>query len=107
MDDTLTSWFSSIRVGCFDFEGESDLQKSIAWFDLFVKNINSSYLLLEFHLYLTDAYVAEQTQIINSDYYDTLGYIIPSLVRSRNTNGAKRSLMNGFLRWGNARRVMP
>lgn len=91
MDDTLTSWFSSIRVGRFDFEGTSVLQNHISWFDVFAKNINSSYLSLEFHLYFTDAYTKEQTQIINGDYSYATGHISSSFNRNKKISGGKRS----------------
>lgn len=68
MDDTLTSWFNSIDVGRFDFDGEGKLKNQISHFDLYIKNINTSYLAVEFHLYPTERFRDELEKIINDDY---------------------------------------
>lgn len=91
MDDTLTSWYDWIDVGRFDFERGGTLKQDISYFDVYVKNINSSYLSIEFHLYLSENFQREQAQIINNNYVNTKGYIKPSFQRSGKISGGKRT----------------
>ncbi len=91
MDDTLTSWYDWIDIGRFDFEKDSTLNQAISYFDVYIKNVNSSYLSMEYHLYLADNYQREQIQIINNDYVNIRGYIIPGFTQNRKISGGKRS----------------
>lgn len=91
MDDTLTSWYNCIDIGRFDFERDSTLRKSISYFDVYIKNINSSYLSMEFHLYFTENYQREQVQIINNDYMNMKGYIMPNFIQNGKISGGRRA----------------
>ena len=42
MDDTLTSWYNSVNIGTLDFETDSNLSEYISYFDMHIKNINTS-----------------------------------------------------------------
>lgn len=91
MDDTLTSWYNWIDIGRFDFERDSTLNQAISYFDVHIKNINSSYLSMEFHVYITDNYQREQIHIINNDYVNFKGYIVPGFTQTRKISGGKRT----------------
>ena len=91
MDDTLTSWYNCIDIGRFDFESDSTLNQAISYFDVYIKNTNSSYLSIEFHLYLSDNYQREQIQIINNNYVNIKGYIVPGFTQNRKISGGKRT----------------
>lgn len=91
MDDTLTSWYDWVDIGRFDFERDSTLNQAISYFDVYIKNINSSYLSMEFHLYLADNYQKKQIQIINNDYVNIKGYVMPGFTQNRRISGGKRT----------------
>lgn len=91
MDDTLGTWYNSIRVGRCDFENDSKLKQLISYFDVHIRNVNSSYLALEFHLYLTDNYRNKQMNIINNDYKNVRGYVQSSFTANSRTNGGKKT----------------
>ena len=91
MDDTLTSWYDWIDVGRFDFERDNNLSQFISYFDVYVKNINSSYLSIEFHIYFTDDYQKEQIETINKDYVNIKGYIMPGFMWNRKISGGRRT----------------
>lgn len=91
MDDTLTSWYDQINVGRFDFESNSALDPFISYFDVHIKNINSSYLSLEFHLYLADCFKNTQTELINNNYSDDKGHIQSGFIHNSKKSGGKRS----------------
>lgn len=89
MDAVLLSGYDSCKCGIFDFRGES-LESSIDYFTLQVKNINSSYLSVEFRVFLTKAKMDELQTIINKDYHDHRGYAHKTL-SSRKNGGAYSS----------------
>ena len=83
MDSVLLSGYDSCKCGIFDFRGES-LESSIDYFTLQVKNINSSYLSVEFGVFLTKAKMNELQTIINKDYHDHRGYAYKTLSSKKN-----------------------
>lgn len=91
MDDTRTSWYNCIDIGRFDFERDSSLNQAISYFDVYIKNVNSSYLSIEFHLYLAGDYQRDQIQIINNNYLNIKGYIVPGFTQNRKVSGGKRT----------------
>ncbi len=91
MDDTLTSWYDWIDIGRFDFEEDKIIKQQISYFDVYIKNINSSYLSVEFHLYVTDNCIKEQAHIIDNNYVKTEGYIIPGFTHNHKISGGKRT----------------
>ena len=91
MDDTLTSWYDCIDIGRFDFERDNTLNQDIPYFDVYIKNTNSSYLSIEFHLYLGDIFQRDLIQIINSNYINLKGYIVPGFMQNRKISGGKRT----------------
>jgi hypothetical protein len=91
MDDTLTSWYDWIDIGRFDFEKDRIIKQQISYFDVYIKNINSSYLSMEFHLYITDNYRKEQSRIIDNNYVNIEGYIMPGFTQNHRISGGKRT----------------
>lgn len=86
MDSTLLSWYNRIKCGVFDFRGEP-LEDVIDYYTVNISNINSSFLSLEFCIYLTKETQEELNKIINSDYHDSRGYI-QKVVSSPKSGGA-------------------
>jgi len=91
MDDTLTAWHDWINVGVFDFEEENLLKNSISYFEIYIRNINSSHLAIETYLHFSEGFLAKQISIINNDYKDKTGHVYPALMRSRKASGGKQS----------------
>ena len=91
MDDTLTLWYDQIGVGRFDFESNNSLNTAISYFDVYIKNINSSYLSIEFHLYLSDGFKKMQTELINNNYSDDKGHIQSGFTNNSKKSGGKRA----------------
>ena len=83
MDSSLLSWYDSCKCGVFDFRGEQ-LESSIDYFSVQIKNINSSYLSLEFRIFLTKGKMKELERIINEDYHDPRGYAQKTLTSPKN-----------------------
>lgn len=90
MDSALLSWYEEVRCGIFEFKGLS-LESSIDHFVLSIKNMNSSYLELEFCIHLTDQKQQELYEIINSNYREERGYAHSSLTSRSNSGGAFES----------------
>lgn len=95
MDDTLTSWYNSVNIGTLDFETDSNLSEYISYFDMHIKNINTSYLSLEFYIYPTENFQKELIEIINNDYEFIEGHVIQHLVRNTKASGGKKTYSIG------------
>lgn len=91
MDDTLTTWHDWINVGIFDFEEDNLLKNFISYFDIYIRNINSSHLAIETHLHFSDSFLEKQIEIINNDYKDKAGHVYPALMRNQKVSGGKQS----------------
>ena len=72
MDSDLLAWHSWIDCGLFDFRG-SKIQKSIDYFSVNVRVVNSSFLSLEFSVFLTEEKKKELEEIISKDYRENRG----------------------------------
>lgn len=91
MDDTLTAWHDWINVGIFDFEEDNSLKDSISYFNIYIRNINSSHLAIETHLHFADSFLEKQISIINNDYKDKTGHVYPALLKNQKVSGGKQS----------------
>lgn len=83
MDSTLLSWYDGFRCGIFDFRGEK-LENAIDYYSVSIKNLNASYLCVEFSIVLTEAKQKELQEMIRSDYHDRRGYAKSTLVSPKN-----------------------
>lgn len=90
MDNTLNSWYNSVRAGRFDFENNRHLKRLISYFDVFIKNVNSSYLLLEFCIYPSKEFVRLLRNIIDNNFEDKHGYISYSFIQKGKISGGKQ-----------------
>lgn len=86
MDSTLLSWYDGLDCGLFDFRNSMSCD-SIDYFGMTVRNINSSYLSLEFTIHLSDKKKRELDQLIASNYEEPRGYI-NKMLTSRKEGGA-------------------
>jgi hypothetical protein len=86
MDSTLLRWRDRINCGVFDFQKEK-LADIIDYFTLNIRNINSSYLSLEFQIFITEKKRKELDQFLAVDYHNARGYINKALA-SRKEGGA-------------------
>lgn len=89
MDDTQTWWYDGIEIGRFDFETKKNLKDIISYFDLYVRNINSSYLAIEVHIYFSDNFIKKINQVIDSDIDKPKTYITYSFKHSKKKSGGK------------------
>lgn len=93
MDPVLGTWYSNTQIGRFDFRNHKVLNRYIDYFDVYIRNVNSSYLGVEFHIFLCDRFVKKQISLINSNYSEKRGYITQSLTqRARRKNGLKKKM---------------
>lgn len=91
MDSSLSSGYSWIDVGRFDFEKDNLLKQYISYFDIYVRDINSSYLAIETHIYFTENFCKRQIDIINNDYQDMTGHVTPALMNNQKVSGSKQT----------------
>lgn len=87
MDSTLLSWYEEVKCGVFDFKGTS-LESLVDYFTVSIKNVNSSYLGLEFSICLTEQKRQELDNIINRNYWDERGYARSTLTLKSSGSGA-------------------
>lgn len=87
MDATLLSFYEEVKCGAFDFKG-LPLEKTIDYYTLSVKNMNSSFLELEFVIHLTENKRNELGEIIKQNYRDRRGYITQTMTSKRNGGGS-------------------
>lgn len=85
MDSTLLSWYNTVNCGLFEFKNHP-LEKSIDYFYLKIRNVNSGYLALEFNIYLKK--IEELTELIECNYNDRRGYIFSTLTGKSKETGA-------------------
>ena len=89
MDDTQNWWYDGLDVGRFDFETNKRLKENISYFDLHIKNINSSYLAIEAHIYFSECYEQVLNKIITSDVEKPKTYITYAFSRTKKQSGGK------------------
>lgn len=90
MDDALTERYSWIHVGIFDFEEDHSLKDLISYFNIYIRNINSSYLVIETHLHFSSNFLKKQIDIINNDYKNKTGHVYPALMKNQKVSGGKQ-----------------
>lgn len=85
MDATLLSWYNTVDCGLFELKNHP-LEKSIDYFGIKIRNVNSGYLALEFHIHLKK--IEELTELIECNYNDRKGYIFSTLTGKSKETGA-------------------
>lgn len=76
MDSVLERYYNTVQCGIFDFS-KTGKKSIIEYFSVDVKNINSSYLSVEFVLFLSKEESQSLNMIIDNDYKDKKGYAQP------------------------------
>lgn len=94
MDPTLTSWYEGLKCGVFEFHGKR-LRETIDYYSVSIRNINTSFLSLEFRIHITDEKKRELENLINTNYHDKKGFMIKSLSYKKN-GGARESYSHSF-----------
>lgn len=89
MDSSLSVETSWTRLGRFDFSNSKKLSNLVEYFDIYIRNFNSSYITIEFHIFLAERYIHKQENIINNNYQAAHGFIISSFATNKSKNGAK------------------
>lgn len=87
MDTSLLLWYQEVNCGAFDFQG-LPFSSTIDYFTVTIKNVNSSFLGLEFSLSISKQKLQELNDIINSNFHDSRGYAQPSLTVKSEKSGA-------------------
>ena len=95
MDNTSNRIYSTIKVGIFDFKTNHKLSKYISYIEMYIRNINSSYLSIEVHIYFTDYYLQEIKKIINNDVTENKKYIMSSFLKNKKSRGGRHSFAPG------------
>ena len=90
MDNILGYWYNSVSADRFDFENNRQLKHLISYFDIVIKNVNSSYLLIEFYIYPSEEFVNSLRHIIDNDFEDKRGYVIHTFTRKGKMCGGKQ-----------------
>lgn len=78
MDSTLLSWFTNLKCGVFEFHGKR-IHEVIDFFTINIRNVNTSFLSVEFSIYITAEKSRELNEIICEDYHHMRGYAFKSL----------------------------
>lgn len=92
MDDTFTSWSTFVDCGRFDFSRNKKLSQYIDYFDIYIKNFNTSYLAVEIHIYLAEDIKNKLIEIINNDYKHERGFAINCFSHNSKKSGGKKSV---------------
>lgn len=85
MDASLLSWYNTVDCGVFELKNHP-LEKSIDYFTLKIRNVNSGYLALEFQIHLKK--IEKLTELIECNYNDRKGYIFSTLTGKSKETGA-------------------
>ena len=83
MDSTLPSWYEDIRCGAFDFRGE-ELESVIDYYTVTIRNVNPSYLSIEFCVFLTELEKNDLQEIIECNYHYNRGFAKEMLASPKN-----------------------
>ncbi len=78
MDSTLLSWFDNLKCGVFEFHGRR-IHEVVDYFTMNIRNVNTSYLSVEFRIHLTAEKRKELDDMISEDYHYRKGFAHKSL----------------------------
>ena len=96
MDSTLLSWRDQIDCGMFDFEGSS-ISELFDYFSLRIRNINPSFLSLEFTINFKPQIIEKINALIETDYKEKQGYLFEYIGNKTKKSGAvKRYTVTHF-----------
>lgn len=100
IDKTFSSWNSFINLGRFDFETDSVLKNIVSHFDVYLRNVNSSFLAIEFHIFFAPDYLNKLQELIEKDFVSPIGFMTTHFQRTKQGSGSKRH--KGVMRYNDA-----
>ena len=86
MDSTLLSWYEQLDCGLFAFRNKP-ISSLIDYFSLGIRNVNSSFLSVEFRLFLAEGKRKELERLIESDHHEARGFA-RKILSSKKEGGA-------------------
>lgn len=89
MDSSMLRWYDSLKCGVFEFHNQN-LHDIVDYFSLTIRNVNTSFLAVEFKIYLMPDKKKELEEIISRDYHEKKSFVNKSVAR-RNKGGLKDS----------------
>lgn len=91
IEDIFSSYYTEIRCGRFDFNNSNKLNEIIDYFDITIRNFNTSYLSIEVEIYIAENMNNKIKEIINNDYAHDRGFTRDIFINSNKKNGGKKS----------------
>lgn len=91
IEDTFSWYHTEIRCGRFDFINSNKLNEIIDYFDITIRNFNTSYLSIEVEIYIAKNMNNKINDIINNDYAHDRGFTRDIFTNSNKKNGGKKS----------------
>lgn len=90
LNENITDNESWIKLGRFDFSDFPALDKNIAYFDIKLMNLSSSFIAIQFIIYMSDERKQELVKLINEDYKGNLKQVVSYYQRRKNKSGARK-----------------
>lgn len=90
LNENITDNQSWINLGRFDFSSHPALDKDIAYFDIKLLNFSSSFLAIQFTIFMSEAKKRELSKLINEDYKGNLKQVTSYYGRKRKKSGARK-----------------
>ncbi len=94
VDSTLISWFDNLKCGIFEFHRKK-IHEVVDYFTLNIRNVNTSYLSVEFRIHITRKKLNELKTLINEDFHHYRGFAHKSLSYKKK-GGAKDTFSMGY-----------
>lgn len=91
LNENITDNQSWINLGRFDFSNHPHLDKDIAYFDIKVLNFSSSFIAIQFTIFMSDDRKKELNKLINEDYKGNSKKVTSHYKRKRSISGARKS----------------
>lgn len=90
LNENITDNQAWIDLGRFDFSKHPTLDKDIAYFDIKLLNFSSSFLAIQFRIFMSDEKKRELIKLINEDYKGNLKQVTSYYGRKKNKSGARK-----------------
>lgn len=90
LNENITDNQSWKNLGRFDFSNYPDLDKEIEYFDMKIINFSSSFVGIQFKIFISDERKRELIKLINDDYKGNSKKIISYYQRKKNKSGGRK-----------------
>ncbi|WP_192987775.1 hypothetical protein [Carnobacterium mobile] len=90
LNENITDNQTWINLGRFDFSSHPTLDKEIAYFDIKLLNFSSSFIAIQFIIFMSNEQKRKLTKLINEDYKGNLKQVTSYYGRKRSKSGARK-----------------